>query len=337
MGLFCTFPCPKVWSVSGTKFTDRGKTFCQQPSPRNGKKKKKFSQFSLGFARTLEFLAVINPPFNPLCWHFSPPSLPQSRTSFPVAGAGGHGAAEGPVPGQGAAPAPGGAGAASPGPAGKAGPGDRAEAGGEHQQALRANLLRGPADPGAGGQVPAATLGTPAGETSKPSENPRPPYSHKQRCPLAAVTPILGGGMMPVTQLLIKVAMTSPEFPQIQNPSFRLSSSPGSPHSPPWLFTTGWLRSDPTIPPFRLSLSLLQDSGDILSRFVAPLLHSHQALVICPHGQWTPKPQQSVTCVTGTCRTQLGHHKSPVRMLETRVRYWEVKVPPALLQLLCDP
>lgn len=41
MGLFCTFPCPKVWSVSGTKFTDRGKTFCQQPSPRNGKKKKK--------------------------------------------------------------------------------------------------------------------------------------------------------------------------------------------------------------------------------------------------------------------------------------------------------
>lgn len=62
--------------------------------------------------------------------------------------------------------------------------------------------------------------------------------------------------MMPVTRLLIKVAMTSPEFPQIQNPSFRLSSSPGSPHSPPWLLTTGWLRSDPTIPPIRLSLSL---------------------------------------------------------------------------------
>uniref|UniRef100_A0A8C5TEE0 Uncharacterized protein n=1 Tax=Malurus cyaneus samueli TaxID=2593467 RepID=A0A8C5TEE0_9PASS len=41
-------------------------------------------EHKVDFARTLDFLAVTNRPFNPLCWHVPPPSLPQPHTSFPL-------------------------------------------------------------------------------------------------------------------------------------------------------------------------------------------------------------------------------------------------------------
>lgn len=128
--------------------------------------------------------------------------------------------------------------------------------------------------------------------------------------------------MMLINQLLMEDAVSSPEFPQIQNPSCRPSSAPGFPQSLPWWSSPGWLHSDPLI---RVSVSPRRTAEKssaglwLLSRVPA----SFSSFVPTAGGSKAPAIR---------AQGRAGHHKIPVWVLEARVRYWGWRE----LQLCCS-